>query len=58
MNKSTVSIGGIIGVVIIVFVVLFSFQNIEISTPELIVSNGHGATTVGETISGTKTSNL
>ena len=58
MNKSTVSIGGIIGVVIIVFVVLFSFQNIEISTPELIVSNGHDATTVGETISGTKTSNL
>ena len=58
MNKSTASIGGIIGAVIIVFVVLFSFQNIEISTPELIVSNGHDATTVGETISGTKTSNL
>ena len=58
MNKSTVSIGGIIGLIIIVFVVLFSFQNIEISTPELIVSNGHDATTVGETISGTKTSNL
>ena len=58
MNKSTASIGGIIGAVIIVFVVLFSFQNVEIPTPELIVSNGHDSTTVGETISGAKTSNL
>ena len=58
MNKSTASIGGIIGAVIIVFVVLFSFQNVEIPTPELIVSNGHDATTVGETISGDKTNNL
>ena len=58
MNKSTASIGGIIGAVIIVFVVLFSFQNVEIPTTELIVSNGHDATTVGETISGSKTSNL
>jgi len=58
MNKSIASIGGIIGAVIIVFVVLFSFQNVEIPTPELIVSNGHDATTVGETISGDKTNNL
>jgi len=58
MNKSIASIGGIIGSVIIVFTVLFSFQNIEIPTPELIVSNGHDTTTVGETISGAKTSNL
>ena len=58
MNKSIASIGGIIGAVIIVFVVLFSFQNVEIPTPELIVSNGHDTTTVGETISGVKTSNL
>jgi len=58
MNKSTASIGGIIGAVIIVFVVLFSFQNVEIPTTELIVSNGHDATTVGETISGDKTNNL
>ena len=58
MNKSTASIGGIIGAVVIVFVVLFSFQNVEIPTTELIVSNGHDATTVGETISGAKTSNL
>jgi len=58
MNKSTASIGGIIGAVIIVFVMLFSFQNIEIPTTELIVSNGHDTTTVGETISGAKTNNL
>jgi len=58
MNRSIASIGGIIGAVIIVFVVLFSFQNVEIPTPELIVSNGHDTTTVGETISGVKTSNL
>ena len=58
MNRSIASIGGIIGAVIIVFVVLFSFQNVEIPTPELIVSNGHDATTVGETISGDKTNNL
>ena len=58
MNKSTASIGGIICAVIIVFVVLFSFQNVEIPTTELIVSNGHDASTVGETISGVKTSNL
>ena len=58
MNKSTASIGGIIGAVVIVFVVLFSFQNVEIPTTELIDSNGHDATTVGETISGAKTSNL
>ena len=55
MNKALASVGGIAGAGIIIFLVLFSFQNIEMSTPDLIVSNGHDTTKVGETISSLKT---
>jgi len=52
MNKTITSIGGIAGAGIIIFIILFSFQDgIEISTPELIVSNGHDTTKIGETVS-------
>jgi len=52
MNKTITSIGGIAGAGIIIFIILFSFQDgIEISTPELIVSNGHDTTKIGEEVS-------
>ena len=52
MNKTITSIGGIAGAGIIIFIILFSFQDgIEISTPELIVSNGHDTTKIGEAVS-------
>jgi len=52
MSKTITSIGGIAGVGIIIFIILFSFQDgIEISTPELIVSNGHDTTKIGEAVS-------
>ena len=57
MNKALASVGGIAGAGIIIFVVLFSFQNIEMSTPDLIVSNGHDATKVGEKVSSIKADN-
>ena len=58
MKKSLAPIGGIVGAGIIVFIILFSLQDGEISIPELVVSNGHDSTTVGETISSVKKSNL
>jgi len=52
MSKTITSIGGIAGAGIIIFIILFSFQDgIEISTPELIVSNGHDTTKIGEAVS-------
>ena len=52
MNRALTSIGGIAGAGIIIFIILFSFQDgIEISTPELIVSNGHDTKKIGETVS-------
>ena len=52
MNRVLTSIGGIAGAGIIIFIILFSFQDgIEISTPELIVSNGHDTKKIGETVS-------
>ena len=58
MNKVLTSIGGIAGAGIIIFAILFSFQDGEIITPELIVSNGHDTAKVGETVSSVKISNL
>ena len=52
MSKTITSIGGIAGAGIIIFIILFSFQDgIEISTPKLIVSNGHDTTKIGEEVS-------
>ncbi len=51
MDKSSVFVGGTIGslIVIIVFAVLF-VSSPESIKPEIVVSNGHSASTVGETI--------
>jgi len=57
MNKAIPTIGGITCAGIIVFAILFSFQGEEILTPELIVSNGHDTTKVGETSSSFKKDN-
>lgn len=50
MDKSGVIVGGAIGaaIVAIVFAVLFVSPP-EVEKPELVVSNGHGPSTVGET---------
>ena len=51
MDKSSVFVGGTIGalIVIVAFAVLFVSPPESIK-PEIIVSNGHSASTVGETI--------
>ncbi len=51
MDKSSVLVGGTIGslIVIVVFAVLFVSPPESIK-PEIIVSNGNSASTVGETI--------
>ena len=51
MDKSGIFVGGAIGavIVVIIFAVLFVSPPESIK-PEIVVSNGHSASTVGETI--------
>ena len=58
MTKSGFIVGGVVGATAIIL--LFTFILIpsqEIGTPDLITSNGHSATTLGDVLSSSK-SNL
>jgi len=61
MEKSGVIVGGALGAIAVLIIFAFVIsppESISPSTPELVVSNGHGVSTVGETTPLPTTKNL
>ena len=59
MAKSGFVVGGIVGATAIILLFAFVFiPSQDIAMPDLIVSNGHGTTILGDEISSSSKSNL